>query len=107
MLIQGRGVFDADRYFTRKENSDKRFRAFLFLSSLESLISIEKTKHYLLTIKKQTKMNKATRFIKGAANVCALIGGLIEIFLFSKDYIVPAMKKKKSPVAEEAKSGEN
>lgn len=51
-------------------------------------------------------MNKATRFIKGAANVCALIGGLIEIFLFSKDYIVPAMKKKKSPVAEEAISGE-
>ena len=50
-------------------------------------------------------MNKATKFIKGAANVCALIGGLIEIFLFSKDYIVPAMKKKKSPGAEEATSG--
>ena len=52
-------------------------------------------------------MNKATRFIKGAANVCALIGGLIEIYIFMKDYIVPAMKKKKSPVAEEAISGED
>ena len=52
-------------------------------------------------------MNKATRFIKGAANVCALIGGLIEIYIFTKDHIVPAMKKKKSPVAEEAKSGQN
>ena len=52
-------------------------------------------------------MNKARRFIRGAANVCALIGGLIEIYLFLKDYIVPAMKKKKSPGAEEATSGQN
>ena len=51
-------------------------------------------------------MNKTARIIRGAANVCALIGGLIEIFTFTKDYIIPAVKKK-SPGAEEATEGQS
>ena len=51
-------------------------------------------------------MGKTAKFIKGAANVCALIGGLIEIYIFTKDHVIPAIKKKKSPGAEEATSGQ-
>lgn len=55
-------------------------------------------------------MNKTARIIRGAANVCALIGGLIEIFIFTKDYIVPAIRKRKNrpdPAAEEATEGQS
>lgn len=52
-------------------------------------------------------MSTTKRLFKSAIDTCAFLAGLIEIFLFSKEYIAPAIKKKKSPGAEEATSGQS
>ena len=48
---------------------------------------------------------KTKRIIKGTFDICAFLAGVIEVFYFTKEYIVPAIKKK-NPVTEEATSGQ-
>lgn len=52
-------------------------------------------------------MSKTTRIIKGTFDTCAFLAGAIEVFLFTKDHIVPVIKKLKTPAAEEAVPGES
>lgn len=91
------------RFQTRKS------LAFLFfcprLQSSESLIYSKKQINK--PIKTTRKMSKTTRIIKGTFDTCAFLAGAIEVFLFTKDHIVPVIKKLKTPAAEEAVPGES
>lgn len=68
---------------------------------------IVKNKHINKPIKTTRKMSKTTRIIKGTFDTCAFLAGAIEVFLFTKDHIVPVIKKLKTPAAEEAVPGES